>query len=82
MSAKKTPTSLIYKETLMELSKKFRGIRKKFYKVYLKDVFNKFAQDKEKYLNNKKLQFCKICGEPSLNEICNICKLKKEFKKI
>ncbi len=74
-----TPTNYIYKEILLELSGKFRGLRKKFYKTYLKDVFPLFNQQKEKYLN-KKLTHCKICGEPSLHEICSVCQIKQKLK--
>jgi uncharacterized protein (TIGR00269 family) len=70
-------SSIEYKEFLARLEEKHPGTKLQFYTNFLKRAYPIFNQ-----LNSEKVNLikCKICGEPSVNEICSVCKLKQKIE--
>ncbi|MGC9120408.1 MAG: TIGR00269 family protein [Sulfurihydrogenibium sp.] len=68
-------TSIDYKMFLAQLEEKSPGTKLRFYSEFLRKMYPILKQSEEK----PKLQPCKICGEPSTNEICAVCNLKMKI---
>ncbi|WP_297890443.1 TIGR00269 family protein, partial [Sulfurihydrogenibium sp.] len=62
-------TSIDYKIFLSQLEEKSPGTKLRFYSEFLRKMYPILKQAEEK----PKLQPCKICGEPSTNEVCAVC---------
>jgi uncharacterized protein (TIGR00269 family) len=60
---------------LAQLEEKSPGTKLRFYSEFLRKMYPILKQSEEK----PKLQPCKICGEPSTNEICAVCNLKMKI---
>ncbi|WP_456392890.1 TIGR00269 family protein [Persephonella sp.] len=71
-------SSIEYKLLLNQLEEKHPGTKLKFYSEFLKKVYPIFKEFKAK--QDKPLNKCKICGEPSYSEICGVCRLKREVE--
>ncbi len=69
----------IYKDMLTHLEKQNRSIKRNFYLRFIRKYQKLFQQlpTKEKH---KKLQKCKICGEPTPSDVCLVCKIKQAVK--
>ncbi|HIE59875.1 MAG TPA: TIGR00269 family protein [Hydrogenothermaceae bacterium] len=67
-------SSIEYKEFLAKLEEKHPGTKLQFYTNFLKRMYPILNEEKKE---DKKLIKCKICGEPSTNEICSVCRLKQ-----
>ncbi|WP_121923354.1 TIGR00269 family protein [Hydrogenothermus marinus] len=72
-------SSIEYKEFLSRLEEKHPGTKLQFYTNFLKKMYPLLNKEKEK---KEELKYCKICGEPSYNEICSVCKLKQKVEKL
>lgn len=70
-------TSIDYKIFLSQLEEKSPGTKLRFYSEFLRKMYPILKQAEEK----PKLQPCKICGEPSTNEVCAVCNLKMKLAK-
>lgn len=70
-------TSIDYKIFLSQLEEKSPGTKLRFYSEFLRKMYPILKQSEEK----PKLQQCKICKEPSVNEICAVCNLKMKVAK-
>lgn len=70
-------TSIDYKIFLSQLEEKSPGTKLRFYSEFLRKMYPILKQYEEK----PNLQPCKICGEPSVNEICAVCNLKMKINK-
>jgi len=64
------------RKNLTELEKNRKNTKENIVKKFL----NILPQLKNKYKNKKELKYCKICREPSRNEICKTCELMKILK--
>jgi uncharacterized protein (TIGR00269 family) len=71
-------SSIEYKEFLSKLEEKYPGTKLQFYTNFLNKMYP-ILKEHEKQEKDK-LNVCKICGEPSYNEICSVCKLKEKVK--
>ena len=67
----KKAKSHFYKESLHQMELSFKGLRIKFFKGFLRN-HQVFGKVEKKY----KLNECKICGYPTSNEICGVCRIK------
>jgi len=70
-------SSIEYKIFLNELENKHPGTKLKFYTQFLKKMYP-ILNSVEK--EEKSLKHCIICGEPSFNDICSVCRLKQLVK--
>ncbi len=70
-------SSIEYKEYIAKLEEKHPGTKLQFYTNFLKRMYP-ILQTNEKL--KEELNKCKICGEPSYNEICSVCSLKEKLK--
>jgi len=70
-------TSIDYKIFLSQLEEKSPGTKLRFYSEFLRKMYPILQKSEEK----PQLRPCKICGEPSINEICSVCNLKLKLKK-
>ena len=70
-------SSIEYKEYIAKLEEKHPGTKLQFYTNFLKRMYP-ILQTHEKL--KEELNKCKICGEPSYNEICSVCSLKEKLK--
>jgi len=68
-------SSIEYKEFLAKLEEKHPGTKLQFYTNFLKRMYPLLNEEKKE---DKSLTKCKICGEPSTNEICLVCRLKQK----
>ena len=64
--------SVFYKEVLNQIEEKFPGTKLRFYLEYLRKVYPLFRERE-----NRELQPCKVCGEPSPSEVCPVCRLRE-----
>jgi uncharacterized protein (TIGR00269 family) len=64
-------TSIEYKLYLSQLEDKSPGTKLRFYSEFLRKLYPLL---KESPRGN--LQKCEVCGEPSINSLCNVCRLK------
>ncbi|WP_461831482.1 TIGR00269 family protein, partial [Aquifex sp.] len=71
-------SSVFYKEILNKIEERSPGTKLRFYLDYLRKIYPKFKKEEEK----KKLKPCKVCGEPTMGEICPVCKLKEKAEKV
>ncbi|RLJ70807.1 uncharacterized protein (TIGR00269 family) [Hydrogenivirga caldilitoris] len=67
-------SSIFYKEILNSIEEKFPGTKMRFYLEYLRKMYPRFREEEE-----RTLQPCKVCGEPSPSEICPVCRLKERI---
>lgn len=65
-------TSIDYKLYLSQLEEKMPGTKLRFYSEFLRKLYPILKTQDQK----AKLQKCKVCGEPSISDICSVCKLK------
>lgn len=72
-------SSIEYKEYIAKLEEKHPGTKLQFYTNFLKRMYP-ILQTHEKL--KEELNKCKICGEPSYNEICSVCSLKEKLKTV
>ncbi len=72
-------SSIEYKEYIAKLEEKHPGTKLQFYTNFLKRMYP-ILQTHEKL--KEELNKCKICGEPSYNEICSVCNLKEKLKTV
>ncbi len=70
-------TFIFYKKVLNEIEEKIPGTKLRFYLDYLRKIYPKFRKPEEK----KELKPCKVCGEPTMGEICSVCRMKERLKK-
>ncbi|GAB6065505.1 TIGR00269 family protein [Aquifex pyrophilus] len=68
-------SSVFYKEILNRIDERSPGTKLRFYLDYLRKVYPKFKKEEK-----KELQRCKVCGEPTMGEICPVCRLKEKVK--
>lgn len=68
-------SSIEYKEFLAKLEEKHPGTKLQFYTNFLKKMYPILKKEEQE---EKHLTKCKICGEPSANEICSVCRLKQK----
>jgi len=71
-------SSVFYKEILNKIEERSPGTKLRFYLDYLRKIYPKFKKEEEK----KELKPCKVCGEPTMGEICPVCKLKEKAEKV
>ncbi len=69
-------STIFYKEVLNQMEEKIPGTKMRFYLEYLRKVYPVFRNEEE-----RDLQPCKVCGEPSPSEICAVCRLKEKVSK-
>ncbi len=69
-------TFIFYKKILNEIEEKIPGTKLRFYLDYLRKIYPKFRKPEEK----KELKPCKVCGEPTMGEICPVCRMKEKIK--
>ncbi|AAC07321.1 TIGR00269 family protein [Aquifex aeolicus] len=69
-------TSVFYKKILNEIEERSPGTKLRFYLDYLRKIYPKFRKEEEK----KELQPCKVCGEPTVGEICPVCRLREKVE--
>ncbi len=69
-------SSIEYKELLSKLEEKHPGTKLQFYTNFLKKMYPLLHKEEKKDLTK-----CKICGEPSFQEVCSVCKLKQQVSK-
>ncbi len=69
-------TFIFYKKILNEIEEKIPGTKLRFYLDYLRKIYPKFRKPEEK----KELKPCKVCGEPTMGEICQVCRMKEKIK--
>ena len=69
-------TSIDYKLFLSQLEEKSPGTKLRFYSEFLRKMYPILQSYEEKI----ELGRCKICGEPSMNEICSYCSLKMKLQ--
>lgn len=67
-------TSVFYKEILNKIEERSPGTKLRFYLDYLRKVYPKFKKEEDK----KNLKPCKVCGQPTMGEVCPICRLKEK----
>ena len=69
-------SSIFYKKILNEIEERFPGTKLRFYLDYLRKIYPKFKDSEEK----KELRPCKVCGEPTMGEVCPVCKMREKLK--
>ena len=69
-------TFIFYKKILNEIEEKIPGTKLRFYLDYLRKIYPKFRKPEEK----KELKPCKVCGEPTMGEICPVCRMRERIK--
>ncbi|WP_461829569.1 TIGR00269 family protein [Aquifex sp.] len=69
-------TFIFYKRILNEIEEKIPGTKLRFYLDYLRKIYPKFRKPEEK----KELKPCKVCGEPTMGEICPVCRMREKLK--
>ena len=68
---------MLRRKKLMDLiEEEIPGFKHTFYKTHLKRMLPRL----EKAVEEPKLRECKICGMPSLGEICSYCKITSKLK--
>ncbi|NPA32433.1 MAG: TIGR00269 family protein [Aquificae bacterium] len=67
-------TSVFYKEILNKIEERSPGTKLRFYLDYLRKVYPKFKTEDKKELGR-----CKVCGEPTMGEVCGVCRLKERL---
>ncbi|HIP42322.1 MAG TPA: TIGR00269 family protein [Aquifex aeolicus] len=67
-------TSVFYKEILNKIEERSPGTKLRFYLDYLRKVYPKFKKEEDK----KNLEPCKVCGQPTMGEVCPVCRLKEK----
>ncbi|RUM30668.1 MAG: TIGR00269 family protein [Aquifex sp.] len=67
-------TSVFYKEILNKIEERSPGTKLRFYLDYLRKIYPKFKKEEDK----KNLKPCKVCGHPTMGEICPVCRLKEK----
>ncbi|RMD47499.1 MAG: TIGR00269 family protein [Aquificota bacterium] len=68
-------SSIEYKEILSKIEEKHPGTKLQFYINFLKKMYPILQIKKE---IKEEIKKCKICGEPSYNDICSVCRLKEK----
>ncbi len=71
-------SSIEYKEFISKLEEKHPGTKLQFYTNFLKKMYP--ILNKEDLTED--LKKCRICGEPSFNDVCSVCKLKEKLDKL
>ncbi len=64
-------TSIDHKIYLSQLEEKSPGTKLRFYSEFLRKMYPLLKES-----SKGNLQKCEVCGEPSNNSICNVCRLK------
>ncbi|WP_457641611.1 TIGR00269 family protein [Persephonella sp.] len=72
-------SSIEYKELLSQLEEKHPGTKLKFYADFLRKMYPILKEYERK--EQEEIKICKICGEPSFNDICSVCRLKGIIEK-
>jgi len=72
-------SSIRYKEIWSQIEQQSPGSKLRFYTGFLKKV-QPILRERERM--ESELRTCVICGEPSFNEICSVCKLKQKLTKV
>ena len=72
-------SSIRYKEIWSQIEQQSPGSKLRFYTGFLKKM-QPILREKEK--RESELRTCVICGEPSFNEICSVCKLKQKLAQV
>ncbi len=67
-------SSIFYKSILNQIEEKFPGTKLRFYLEYLRKVYPRFREGED-----RELQPCKVCGEPSPSEVCPVCRLRERI---
>ncbi|HIQ49388.1 MAG TPA: TIGR00269 family protein [Aquifex aeolicus] len=67
-------TSVFYKEILNKIEERSPGTKLRFYLDYLRKIYPKFKKEEDK----KNLKPCKVCGQPTMADICPVCRLKEK----
>lgn len=69
-------SSIFYKKILNEIEEHFPGTKLRFYLDYLRKIYPKFKDSEEK----KELRPCSVCGEPTMGEVCPVCRMREKLK--
>ncbi len=72
-------SSIRYKEIWSQIEQQSPGSKLRFYTGFLKKM-QPILKEKEK--RESELRTCVVCGEPSFNEICSVCKLKQRLAQV
>ncbi len=72
-------SSIRYKEIWSQIEQQSPGSKLRFYTGFLKKI-QPILREREK--RESELRTCVICGEPSFNEICSVCKLKQRLAQV
>ena len=72
-------SSIRYKEIWSQIEQQSPGAKLRFYTGFLKKI-QPILREREK--RESELRTCVICGEPSFNEICSVCKLKQRLAQV
>jgi uncharacterized protein (TIGR00269 family) len=72
-------SSIEYKELWSKIEEQSPGSKLRFYSEFLKKMHPILNSENEK-IQNSEIKTCKICGEPSFNEVCSVCKLKEKVE--
>ena len=66
------------KELISRIEKKIPGFRHTFYKSHVK----RFLPKLERLVERPKLKACKICGMPTIGDVCSYCKLSSRILEV
>ena len=68
-------TSILYKEVLNKIEERMPGTKLRFYLDYLRKIYPRFKKQEEK----RELKSCRVCGEPTMGEVCPVCRMKERL---